>query len=177
MDLDRPKNRTVAIIGSFKLAREFAEFDPETGSLKSFQKTGAELEAVQAQLQGMYGCVDDKRLVFYRKDGMLHLRVSDSDYTLDDSIESHLENNWVDRLIQESPQELRAALSRFAGGYRKFDLTRKGSALVSLKYKTPIESGSPFDFTSFEDEDFDFLLFVHNVLSDPERRRYIWGGA
>ena len=166
--------REPMIIGSFKLAREFAEFDPETGSLSCFQRERAELEARQAQMQGRYAHLEDSTLVFYRKDELLHLRIAVSDYCLDDEIESHLEKHWVGELIQASPLQLRTAVSRLAGGYRTFSLTRNGMVLVSLKYRTPIESVSPFDFTPFEDEDFDFLLFVHNVLSDPERRHDIW---
>jgi hypothetical protein len=88
-----------------------------------------------------------------------------------------LEKHPVDGLIQSSPQTLRPALSRLLGAYRTFSLTKKGAALLSLRYKSPIDSVSPFDFTMRDDEDFDFFLFVHNVLGDPERRRGIWASA
>lgn len=163
------------IIGSFQLAREFAEFDPATGSFESFQTERAEMEALRAQLQGRYEWLEDQLLVFYRNEGLLHLRIAQKDYCLGDDIESHLEKNFADGLIQSSPRKVRTLVSAIARGYRRFGLTKNATALVSLKYKTPIESASPFDFTPFvEDEDFDFLLFVHNVLSDPERRRNIW---
>jgi hypothetical protein len=108
----------------------------------------------------------------------VHLRISASDYSLDDDVESHLEKNWIAGVIQALPPKARTALAFFPGGYHKFDLTKNGTALVSLKYKTPAVPVSAFDVTPFaEDEDFDFLLFVHNVLSDPERRRDIWDSA
>src|SRR5262252_6870464 len=155
------------IIRSFKRAREFAEFDPETGTLSCFEKEGAAMELFQARMEGRYEWLEDKLLVFYRKDGVLHLRIARRDYPLDEKTESRLEKNWIDGVVQASPQKLRAAASRLAGSCRKFDLMKDGSVIVSLKYESPIESVSDVPFTWFETEDFDFLLFVHNVLIDP----------
>jgi len=163
------------IIRCFERAREFAEFDPETGTLNCFEKEGAGMELFRGRMQGRYVWLQDKLLVFYRKDGSLHLRIAGRDYFLDGEIESRLQKNRVDGVVQAFPQKLCAAASRLAGDCRKFDLTKNGTVIVSLKYRSPIESVLPFDFTPFiEDEDFDFLLFVHNVLSDPQRRRDIW---
>jgi len=165
------------IIRSFKRAREFAEFDSDTGSFSAFQKEDAEMEALQAQMQGRYEDLEDKLVVFYRKEGLLHLRVAANDYLLDDNIESQLEKHPADGLIQSSPESLRPFLSRLVGAHRKFSLSNNGTALLFLRYKSPIDSVSPFDFTMADDEDLDFLLFVHNVLSDPERRRGIWAST
>ena len=51
------------IIRSFKRAREFAEFDSDTGSLSPFQKEGAEMEGQQAQMQGRYEYLEDTLVV------------------------------------------------------------------------------------------------------------------
>lgn len=167
------------LLQSFTTAREFAEFDPQTGSLNRFLKEGAEMEALQAEMQGRYESVEKDLLVFYRQDALLHLRIAANDYAINEQTESRLRTSWTDRVIRRtSPPGLQSALTRLARSYSTFELIKNGTTLVTVRYPTPASSISAADFTPFvEDEDFDFVLFVHNVLSDPSRRAHIWTGT
>ena len=58
---------------------------------------------------------------------------------------------------------------------RVFQLIQDGNSLVIFRYLPPDhEVALEIDPTPFvEEEDFDFLLFVHKVLTEPGRRRYM----
>jgi len=109
-------------------------------------------------LLGLYTAAGGERLLFYRWEGELRLRFGD--------------------LGPIALTECEAAWEASAGESAEvqFRLTRGGAAVIERRYPLP-ESIRDFadDPTPFaEPEDFDLLLLVANVLTDPERASRIF---
>lgn len=133
---------------------QLAELDPGTGIYRLLsRKQNPELTARPPV--GGYSMVDGTMLSLYRIEGVLYLRVGDREFKLTDDVTSTLtreDNNGVFRLVQD------------------------GNVLLIFKYRLPVpEVSLSLDPTPFiEEEDFDFLLFVHNVLTETGRRHGIY---
>lgn len=151
------------ILQSFERARDFARLDPTTGQLDFFSQTGEERERLQAHGNGQFSSVDGSIVLVYRNQGVLVLRLRDKDYVIDDMTSSRLEKaQGVNKLL------------KVFGRQNKFELVRKGEPVVSFEYTERRNSRIVFDPTFTDDEDTDFMLFIHHLLSDPERRNNAW---
>lgn len=135
-----------------------ASFDPSTGRLGVTETSIADDE-----IRGSYARVGDHLVVFYRGCEGLHLRVDDDDFVIDDNA--------------------RSELSETAAGNRRLALFRGSRRLRVVDYDVTDgqrgqQSESAIDTTPFvEDEDFDFCLFIHNVICNPERRRLAFSAS
>lgn len=131
---------------------QLAELDPNGTYLFLSRKQHPELTGSPS---GGYSMVDGTMVSLYRMDGGLYFRVGEQEFQLTDDVTSTLtreDNKQVFRLVQD------------------------GSPLLIFGY-TPQGNEIPLniDPTPFvEEEDFDFLLFVHNVLTEGGRRRRVY---
>lgn len=133
---------------------QLAAFDPSTGTYRLLsRKQHSELTNIPAS--GSYSIVNGAMLSLYRRGGVLYLRVGDLEFKLTDDVTS--------TLIQE-------------GDNRLFQLIRSGNLLYVVRYVPPVpEVALRIDPTPFvEEEDFDFLLFVHKVLTEAGRRHRVY---
>lgn len=110
---------------------------------------------LSASIAGSFSIVNEMMASLYRVQGVLYFRVADQEFEVTDEVSSTLESD---------------------GSYRRFRVLEVKNVLVDLTYLTP-ESEIPLslDPTPFvEEEHFDFLLFVHHVLTEPGRRNRVW---
>lgn len=133
---------------------QLAELDPGTGIYRLLSRK-QNPELTTRPPAGGYSMVDGTMLCLYRIEGVLYLRVGDREFKLTDDVTSTLtreDKNGVFRLVQGS------------------------NVLFVFKYLLPVHEVSlSLDPTPFiEEEDFDFLLFVHNVLTETGRRHGIY---
>lgn len=133
---------------------QLAELDPNTGTYQLLsRKRHPELTTTPSS--GGYSIVNGTMLSLYRKDGPLHLRFGDREFELTDDVTS--------TLTRENDS-------------RVFQLVQDGNSLVVFRYAPPVldvpMSADPTPF--IEEEDFDFLLFVHKVLTDTGRRNRVY---
>jgi hypothetical protein len=132
---------------------QLAAFDPNFQSVRFLSRKRH--QELSASIVGSFSIVNDMMVSFYRVHGVLYFRIGDQEFELTDDTRSTLETD---------------------GNYRKFQLLKRENVLVDLTYLTP-ESEIPLsiDPTPFvEEEQFDFLLFVHSVLTEPGRRNRVW---
>ena len=133
---------------------EIAELEPDTGVLKTYSRRQEAARAVQP-VRGHFAHLDGHVMILYRDMEVLHFRVDDADVALTDAsrVELQQENGWHRLIVNEAT-----------------------GPLLQLLYKRPnpdppLES----DPTSFvEEEDFDFGVFVHNVVNDSARHTRIY---
>ena len=133
---------------------QFALFDAKSGDLSFYSKT-KNPELAGKHMDGTYAEVDGKLLSFFRQDGMLYLRVDEQELPISDDTSSNFQKK---------------------GDLHVFELVDTRKLLFSMSYRSPELLVSPeLDPTPFaEYEDFDFLYFVHNALSDSGRRHRIF---
>lgn len=138
---------------------DVAAFDPESGRLQPFSRgaPGKRGDLLNANGQGHFAQLGDALAVLYRHRGALWLRLGQRAANLD------------------SPTiEVRC---RRVGDMARLVLIEGGSETAVAEYVPGPSSGPPVavDPTPFvESEDWDFGLFVCNVLSDDGRRRRIY---
>ena len=132
---------------------QLAALDPSLPSVQFLsRKHHPELTA---SIAGSFALINEMMVSLYRIHGVLYFRIADQEFEVTDEISSTLETD---------------------GNNRKFRLLNRENVLVDLTYPIP-ESEIPLsiDPTPFvEQEDFEFLLFVHNVLTEPGRRNRVW---
>lgn len=131
------------------------ELDPDTGAFRFLsRKEHPEISSVPAS--GAFSILNGTPLSLYRNDGLLYFRVGDRTIELRDDVTSSLTNEDNNRV---------------------FELLKNGQSKISITYRPPAHrvplSADPTPF--IEEEDFDFLLFVHNVLTKASRRKGIYG--
>ncbi len=132
-----------------------ADFDERTGELKEFRRSSADDPPFSAS-RGAFMSTPDGNVVFYRHHDSLWLRIGEVVRALDDA--GH-EVRW-----------------RRASEKSTLELLDRGVTAASVQY-APGPGGEDDDPTSFaEREDWDFGLFVKNVLEDQGRRARIFGG-
>jgi len=156
--------------------RDFAELDQRTGKLEYFSRQGVEVEKLQAEMAGRYAFVGETLVALYRESALLKLRLGEEAYDIDEEVESKLKKTLRYRLVRQIPNHLlQFSISRLLLAHNTFELIRKGSVILAFKYCPPLRATPIFDPTPFvNEEDSDFMLFVHNVLSSPWRRKTIW---
>lgn len=133
---------------------QLAELDPSTGTYRLVsRKEHPELTTIPPA--GAYSVVNDTMLSLYRVDGLLYLRVGDQEFELTYDVTSTLTREDNNRV---------------------FRLDRDGDSLIVFRYPTSVyEVPLSTDPTAFiEEEDFDFLLFVHKVLTETGRRNRVY---
>lgn len=140
------------ILVSFDDFDQLAEFDPSMVMVQLWSRQRhPELEAL---VLGSFSRVNEQLVCLYRTGEILNLRIGDQEFQLTHDISSELECN---------------------SDTREFQLRRGPNTLSTITY-SPAEPLMPLhlDPTSFvEEEHFDYLLFVHNVLTQPGRRHRI----
>ncbi|MEV0643827.1 hypothetical protein AB0I28_01050 [Phytomonospora sp. NPDC050363] len=138
------------IVQSHDTWGETAEFDPRTGELRGVTSyaTATERDRAGVAFDGLYTRKIGRLTLLYREGGGLVL--------------------W----LAGRPWPATAETVRWS--------KRLGLATLSVDGGPGIRymptGRIPFDLTPFvEDEDFDFGLYVHNVLADPARASRIFG--
>jgi hypothetical protein len=141
------------ILQSHTVFDQLAELDPFHSSVQYLSlKRYPELKA---SIVGTFSVINEIMVSFYRLNGILYFRVADQKFEVTEEVISTL---------------------AISGNNRKFRLLKGDDVVVDVTYSTPeLEIPLSIDPTPFvEEEDFDFLLFVHNVLTQPGRRNRIW---
>lgn len=133
---------------------DFAEFSPSDNRLTVFSKR-QELTKWTGRSQGWYGTVNQNPAVLFNDNRNLYFFYKGATIPI---------------------QENTHAGIQVRGRERNFSLTRDGKPILSIPYVVPQQSVPPeLDFTDTAPEDFDFLLFVKNILGDPARRKFAMG--
>jgi hypothetical protein len=136
---------------------EIAVLNPSTGET-NFVSKSKHPELASQTASGWYSIVDNVMCCLYRREGKLFLGVGKRTFELLDDVSS--------RLIRGQ-------------GSSNFQLISNGALLFSFEYNPPkLDIPLENDPTPFvEEEDFDFLLFVNNILKDKARRERIYNQA
>lgn len=155
---------------------EFADLHLETGELTFFSQAGAEREKLEAGINGRYAQYGEVLAVLYRDVSSLKLRLGDEQYHIDEQTTSKIHASVRSRVLRQLPgHSLQHLFAPVLQGKNSFELIRNGESLVVFDYLPPLPLGVFFDPTfSVAEEDSDFMLFIHNLLSDPQRRKNIW---
>src|SRR5215470_6290812 len=148
------RRQVYCMVGYLQSQVRFVErlkMGPEETSLAP----ASEAEARQLPLIGSFSSIGDRRVLFYRWDGDLSLRVGDG-----------------------PPIRLGQAAAEWtcSNGLCVFTLNLRGRQMLREVYplSPEIESIDQDPTPMVEAEDFDFFLFVHNVLHDPGRSERIF---
>jgi hypothetical protein len=133
---------------------ELAEVNTETWQV-SFLSKRQDPSLARKPVSGRYSIVDGEMCALYRLDNKLCLRVGEQTFEITDAVEARL-NRQPDIHI--------------------FQLLSNGNLLLEFTYSAPtLDVPLTDDPTPFvEEEDFDFPLFVNNVLHDTGRRQRIY---
>ena len=125
---------------------------------------------LQSSINGRFSFIEGALVAFYRDNGVLKLRVENEEHVIDDLTSSQLDEKR-DTLNSLIPLKLRG----LGGSQNKsFSLIHDGVSVLTLAYSFSAAKIA-FDPTPFiDEEDSDFMLFIHRVLHDPERRKNIW---
>ncbi|HEX6715739.1 MAG TPA: hypothetical protein VF088_01435 [Pyrinomonadaceae bacterium] len=133
---------------------EVMELDRVTGRYRTLsRKQHSEIMSIRPS--GGYSIVNGILVCLYRVDNGLYFRLGEEDYKITDTVTSIL--------VREN-------------GYRLFQLMQNENLLVNFRYRSPLyEVPLNMDPTAFiDEEDFDFFLFVHNVLAQGDRRYRVY---
>lgn len=132
---------------------EYAEIDTATGEIVWYPGQSGAVVGL-GHIDGHIAVIDGYAVCLYRERGRLHLRIGAVDSEITDDTSAELAQGKVSVLT----------LSRHAVGCFRW------------MYKRPVvEPPLDIDPTPFvEEEDFDFGLFVRNVMANPERRQRIY---
>ena len=129
---------------------------------------------MQSRISGRFSLVDGSFVAFYRDNGVLKLKLGDIEHLIDETTSSEIEESQS-RFTDFIRSQFRGKAHSGSGAQRRFLLRRNGETFLTIDYRPPAPSNIPFDPTPFvEAEDFDFVLFIHNALSDPVPRKSIW---
>jgi hypothetical protein len=133
-----------------------AELDVTTGAVSWISRSGVG-EVAWEEIYGSFSCLAGRLVMLYRLEGVLRLRIDELTFLLT-GIHS------LDRMLLG---ENMARLTLFEGD----------TSIFSMTYRRPeVFPPLALDPTPFvEEEDFDFGLFLYNVLNDPGRRARIYG--
>lgn len=145
------------LLQSKDVYQDLLELDTNTGKTRLFKRS-QKPDILDRGIMGSFAIIEGIRLLLYRLKGVLFFQIGDEDVVkIDEDIESY----W-----EESSSRNRLEFVRGSDVLSRFEYDPS-------KLKQPI----PSDPTAYIDiEDFDFCLFVHRVLSTPDRRRHIYGG-
>ena len=157
-------------------AREYAEFTPETGTLKYFMAGRVEQAELQARISGRYAMVDKTQVLFYREGAVLKLCLAGRTYEVKEEVTAEYKRGSLAAFIEQLPgRNLQKNLSQLLRVQNTFNLLSNAEGILNFNYIAPLRDLHIFDPTPLtEGEDFDFMLFVHNVINSPDRRNNIW---
>jgi hypothetical protein len=133
------------------------QLDLSTGAWHEYSKS-AHPEIAAKPWTGVFEVIDKKRLCLFRWDRTLTMWAQGRIFAITDDVTSSWDLIGVGRAV--------------------FRLEKNSKTTFELEF-APFQSRKPIpgDETPFVDEeDYDFLIFVHHVLSDPARRARIYGG-
>lgn len=105
-------------------------------------------------IEGFFATIDSHMVFLYRYKGFLYLKINGNIFKLDKDVSIDLIKGSVNTLI----------------------IRQNGLPIFNWTYRLPkVEPMTSFNPTPFiEEEDFDFGLFVCNVLNDSERKERIF---
>ena len=133
---------------------KLVDLNPETGAYR-FQSRKEHPDISSSWSSGAFSILNDTVFMLFRNNGLLYFHAGDRTIELADDVTSSLTNENNNRVFQ---------------------LLKNGKPEICLKYLPPVHdiplSADPTPF--IEEEDFDFLLFVHNVLKKASRRNTIY---
>jgi hypothetical protein len=137
------------LLQSFDNFSQVAFFDPHSGVLTN-RDVAESLEEFKPC--GHYTTIEGKAMALYVSEGLLHLYINGAVFAL--------------------TEDVKAELVRSAG-QSMFLLMCELEPVMRILYQPEIiDPPLVYDPTPFaEEEDHDFLLFVHNVINVPERRQ------
>ena len=123
---------------------------------------------------GLFSRVDGSLVVFYRDKQELKLMLGREVYVIDEMTRSVLYKGKYafTRLIHRRFPHVSTI---FPPRFHHFHLLQNEKPVLRFCYRAPVIQRFAFDPTPFiEDEHFDLMLFIHNVLCDSRRRNNIW---
>lgn len=133
--------------------QQLVELDTASGDYRFLERS---VEDSQPKIQGMFANLGGHNLFFYRNNGVLFLRVDGTVVNL---------NNKVAISLDSSDEQ-----------HRRLVIVENGKQVVSLQYDRPLTdpplSLDPTPFVS--EEDFDFGLYLYNVVNDLGRRSRVF---
>lgn len=132
---------------------ELAEVEVETWRVKFLSKA-KDTSLAGAPVAGQYSIVGGEMCSLYRAGNTLHLRIGEQEIEITDAVEARLHPGMSKNTLQ---------------------VFRNGEPVIEFTYPPPPSdvqlADDPTPFIS--QEDFDFPLFVCNVIRDRERRQRI----
>jgi len=141
------------LLQSADKAREFAELDPDTGTLDFFSKERAERENHQASLSGLFASIEDIVVILARENDLLKLRLGDNQYVVTVETTSRLTRSLRHRFLRQVPgYSLQCSLNRVLRARNRFELIREGSSVVVFNYRITVPYMPFFDPTPFVEE-------------------------
>lgn len=130
----------------FLVARKISDFDVGTGQLSATAKEAAE----PPKPRGYYTKLGEQLACLYLASGKLTLRIGDESCVLVDTKTELL-----------------------GDGLRTLRVKKGEQAVMRVSYPNPVNPPMELDFSIAEEEDFDFGLFVHNVVSSEDRVKHL----
>ena len=136
---------------------ELVEFNVVTGLLGDIKSRNTDFKELSPPFVGFIAYLRDHIILFYCRNEILHLTLDGKNFLLDEHILIRLEQ----------------ASSNQNGTYKKLLVYQDDQLIFSLDYEL-LGRMIPGDPTPFvEMEDFDFGLFLNNVLANPKRIRLL----
>ena len=142
---------------SKKIFNQFAKLNIETGEAQYDNKNNL-IEGEKISFSGTFSEVDTDTVFFFRHEGQLFLKIKDKTFLIHD----HTTSNWE--------------IMKSNAIYAVFSISEDGKVIYEKKYR-PFASKEVIedDLTAFVDEeDYDFFVFINNVLNSRERRKDIY---
>ena len=145
---------------NYKEFQTFCGYDEKNGEVEYYLKN-EHPELNKQPKTGVFSEIDGKTVLFFRRNGILQLTIEKDVFSIDDDMRA----NW--ELKKNCEHNSPTAV---------FSLYQEEKKLKAIEY-TPFLSRNiiPEDDSAFVDEeDYDFLIFIHNVLNDRKRRSSIY---
>ena len=142
------------ILQRHSLGNELILLDSEDAEPVRTTRTEHPVDSTFRWLSGLFEELSGELVLFFRREGVLYLRAGNRLIDVSDAGARHAEHD----------------------GRRTLTLTNGGEVVLALSYaESELPPYIPPDLVPFTgEEDRDFGLFIHEVLSDPERRDRIW---
>jgi hypothetical protein len=159
-------------------AGEFAEFSFPQNTFEIFPADGEESQKLWGEISGMFDFVEEKRILFFRWETRLILKIDAQDYLITSRTTSRVDIPLINRLLRQIPDFLLppSVVGKMAVR-NEFHLLEDENPAFQFKYAPPYDSLThfPFDFTPFIDltED-DFMVFISGVVNSIERKEKMW---
>ena len=142
------------ILQRHSIANELILLDSEDAEPVRTTKAEHPVDSTYHWLSGLFEELGGELVLFFRSEGALRLRAGNRSIDVTDAGSRHAAHD----------------------GRRTLTLTNGGEVVLALSYaESELPPYIPPDLVPFTgEEDRDFGLFIHEVLSDPERRDRIW---